>query len=273
MLFGFCVWNGYSSFCFAALPLEQFNESCKCQSHKQTSISVPLRWDRRQTLRLAWHDHYWFPGDCLCLSRPMVTQTPIWLPPEGKETVRPIENYRVALFDKHIFGKPGCWCNSCDRSRIVLMHGLFICPFLIDCLLMNLLLSRSSAVLRQGAAPHRSAVSFFIFFLVFIFSHLFPLRLYHPRPFPQLYSLLKNIFILLSLAFYVHFILSLHLSTQKKIIEIAQVSFMFHTDASTKNYLIVIDLLAHIIAMKRNVFITLKVITLSCTKMAFHAQF
>lgn len=113
----FACETATAHFVWAALPLEQFNESSKCQSHKQTSISVPLRWDRRQTLRLAWHDHYWFPGDCLCLSRPMITHTPIWLPPEGKETVRLIENYRVALFNKHIFGKPGCWCNSCDTVR------------------------------------------------------------------------------------------------------------------------------------------------------------
>lgn len=41
----------------------------------------------------------------------------------------------------------------------------------------------------------------------------------------------------------------------------------------SKDSLIIIDLLAHIIAMKWNVFITLKVIPLSCSEMAFHALF
>lgn len=91
-----------------------------------------------------------------------------------------------------------------------LMHGLFICPMLIDRLLMN------SAVLRQGAASHRSAVSSF-----HIYSHC----LYHPRPFPQLpalSSLLKNI----STCFLCHFTLPLLFSAQKTIIDCTRESLI-----------------------------------------------
>lgn len=85
-----------------------------------------------------------------------------------------------------------------------------------------------------------SPLSCFLLYIFssFTFSHLFPLRLYHPCPFPQ-------IFILLYLAFYVYFILPLLLSTQKKILEIAQVSFMFHTDASPESQKMVLSLLIY----------------------------
>lgn len=77
----------------------------------------------------------------------------------------PTENYSLTLFDEHknsVFlesqGVDAILATRVEQHRSDLYPGLFICPFLIDCLLMNLLLSRNSAVLRQGAASHRSAV-------------------------------------------------------------------------------------------------------------------
>lgn len=101
-------------------------------SESQANIHFcPTQTGWRHTLRLARPDHYWFPGDCVCLSNDHA--------------------HMIRLFSEWADWKlQGCAVRWAENSIFLesqavagLMHGLFICPMLIDRLLMN------SAVLRQ----------------------------------------------------------------------------------------------------------------------------